>query len=146
MSFIFILHPTDCHNTHDMGLIDSFFGSSGNTPANIQWNQLDNVQQLDDIVKESATKPAVIFKHSTSCSISRMALKQFEREYGLHDKVTPYFLDLLENREISNLISDRFNVVHQSPQILLIKNGQAVYDASHSDIDADALARKIDTI
>ncbi|HTG65999.1 MAG TPA: bacillithiol system redox-active protein YtxJ, partial [Flavobacterium sp.] len=73
------------------------------------------------------------------CSVSRMALKQFENEFDLQDKVTPYFLDLITYREISNEIANRFNVYHESPQILLIKDGQSVYDASHSDIDAESL-------
>jgi bacillithiol system protein YtxJ len=72
-----------------------------------------------------------------------MALKQFETEYDLEDKVDVYFLDLLEQREISNAIATRFGVFHQSPQLLLIKDGKSVYDVSHSDIDAEALKGKL---
>jgi bacillithiol system protein YtxJ len=70
-----------------------------------------------------------------------MALKQFENEFDFSDKVTPYFLDLIAHREISNGIASRFSVVHQSPQ-LLIKEG-SVYDVSHSDISADALKSEV---
>jgi bacillithiol system protein YtxJ len=72
-----------------------------------------------------------------------MALKQFENEFNLEDKVTPYYLDLLEFRPISNEIAGRFGVMHQSPQIILIKDGNAVYTASHSDIQVADLAEKL---
>jgi bacillithiol system protein YtxJ len=91
----------------------------------------------------SNEKPVVIFKHSTRCSVSRFALKQFENEFDLEDKVDAYFLDLLENRDISNAIATRFGVYHQSPQLLLIKEGKSVYDVSHSDIDARELKGKL---
>jgi bacillithiol system protein YtxJ len=72
-----------------------------------------------------------------------MALKQFENEFDFAEKVTPYFLDLITFREISNDITKRFGVQHQSPQLILIKNGKAVYDVSHSDIDAGELKTKV---
>ena len=72
-----------------------------------------------------------------------MALKQFEREFDLNETVDAYFLDLIAHRDISNEIASRFGVYHESPQLILIKNGKAVYDVSHSDIDAVALKEKI---
>jgi bacillithiol system protein YtxJ len=95
--------------------------------------------QLNEIVNESTEKPVVIFKHSTRCSISRMALRQFEQEFDLEGKVVPYYLDLLEHRDISNDIANRFGVYHQSPQLILIKEGKAIYDRSHESIDANKL-------
>ena len=91
----------------------------------------------------SNEKPVVIFKHSTRCSVSRMALKQFENEYDAADATENYFLDLIAYRDVSNAIASRFNVFHQSPQLLLIKDGIAVYNASHSDIDAKTVAEKL---
>jgi|SRR6478735_9147121 len=129
-----------------MSLFNSLFGSSEEkkeTGSKINWIPLQFVGQLDEIVAVSDQKPAVIFKHSTRCSISRFALKQFENEYALEDKVDAYFLDLLEYRDISNEIASRFGVYHQSPQLLLIKNGQSVYDASHDAIDAVELKGKL---
>jgi bacillithiol system protein YtxJ len=96
-----------------------------------------------EIAAISNEKPVIIFKHSTRCSISRMALKQFEREFDLNDTVDAYFLDLIAHRDISNEIASTFNVYHESPQLILIRNGKAVYDVSHSDIDAGALKEKI---
>jgi len=136
-----------------MSLFNSLFGNSGesdNKDTNqngLNWNALTEIKQLDSIVEESAEKPVVIFKHSTRCSISRMALKNFEREYNLEEsEVAPYFLDLLQHRDISNEIAQKFQVIHQSPQLLLIKNGKSVYDVSHSEIDAEALKSKVETL
>lgn len=125
-----------------MSLFNSLFGSSEEkkeTASKINWIPLQSVEQLDEMVVISDQKPALIFKHSTRCSISRFALKQFENEYALEDRVDAYFLDLLEYRDISNEIASRFGVYHQSPQLLLIKNGQSLYDASHDAIDAGDL-------
>jgi bacillithiol system protein YtxJ len=129
-----------------MSFLNSIFGNSENTDSpknNINWTQLTDTLQLQEIEAISNEKPVVIFKHSTRCSISRMALKQFEREFDLNDTVDAYFLDLIAHRDVSNEIARKFNVYHESPQLILIKNGKAVYDVSHSDIDAEALKNKI---
>ncbi|OXA91201.1 bacillithiol system redox-active protein YtxJ [Flavobacterium hercynium] len=129
-----------------MSFLNSIFGNSDNsesTKSNVNWIALTNLEQLDNIAAVSAVKPVVIFKHSTRCSISRMALKQFEREYSLDETVDAFFLDLIAHRDVSNEIASRFNVYHESPQLILIKEGKAVYDVSHSDIDAEALKSKI---
>jgi bacillithiol system protein YtxJ len=128
-----------------MGFFNSIFGSSNQESSipNMNWTLLTDLGQLNEISELSFQKPVVIFKHSTRCSISRMALKQFENEFNLEDKVTPYYLDLLEFRPISNEIAGRFGVMHQSPQIILIKDGNAVYTASHSDIQVVDLAEKL---
>lgn len=124
-----------------MSILKNLFGSSESTikNSNVTWRPLTDLGQLNEIINESTTTPVVIFKHSTRCSVSRMALKQFENEFNLTSKVTPYFLDLLEHRDISNEIVIRFGVVHQSPQLILIKDGKAIYNASHSDIAAAEL-------
>ena len=125
-----------------MSFLKNIFGSSENqNESNIKmdWEPLNHISQLDEIVAASNEKPVAIFKHSTRCSISRMALKQFENEFDFTEKVTPYFLDLITFRDVSNDIASRFGVQHQSPQLILIKDGKAIYDASHSDIDAGTL-------
>ena len=111
--------------------------------SNVNWTELTDVAQLMEIAAISNEKPVIIFKHSTRCSISRMALKQFEREFDLNDTVDAYFLDLIAHRDISNEIASTFNVYHESPQLILIRNGKAIYDVSHSDIDAAALKAKL---
>ena len=130
-----------------MNMFNKLFGDSTSkdtSSSSIVWNELTQLKQLDEIVEESVETPVVIFKHSTRCSISRMALKTFEREYAIEEgKVKSYFLDLLEHRDISNEIASRFDVQHQSPQLILIKNGKAVYNSSHSDIDAGIVKDRI---
>ncbi len=107
----------------------------------MHWNELTSMDQLELLEIQSQTQPVLIFKHSTRCSISRFALKQFENEFDLQDKITPYYLDLLNHRDISNEIAIQFNVHHQSPQILLLKNRVVVYDTSHENIDATELKK-----
>lgn len=126
-----------------MSLFNIFGNDSGkdNASSNMEWNALTNINQLNQIVEESNENLVIIFKHSTRCSISRFALKQFEKEFDLKGKVKPYFLDLLEHRDISNEIALQFGIQHQSPQLIVIKNGVAVYDTSHDSIDASALKR-----
>lgn len=129
-----------------MSFFKNIFNSSDDANANenkINWNELTDLAQLDEIIAVSNEKPVAIFKHSTRCSVSRMALKQFENEFNSSDKITPYFLDLIAHRDISNEIATRFGVYHQSPQLILIKNGKAIYNVSHSDIDAEELGRKV---
>ena len=123
-----------------MSFFDKIFGDSNSKVSGSgsqMWNGLTQLKQLDEIVEESKETPVIIFKHSTRCAISRMALKQFEQEYNIDaDKAKPYFLNLLEHRDISNAIAEKFNVQHQSPQLILIKDGKGIFNTSHSDIDA----------
>ena len=101
---------------------------------------LDKMEQFDEIDEISQTKPVVLFKHSTRCSISRMALKQFDAEFNYpEEKIDWYLLDLLNHRDLSNEIANRYNIVHQSPQIVVIRNGKAVFNASHDSISAEDL-------
>ena len=114
----------------------------------MNWIKLTNKNQVDNIITESATEPVVIFKHSTSCSISRSALDRLERNWKGEElkEVKPYFLDLLSYREISNNIAETFNVEHQSPQVLIISNGKSVYDRSHFQISFAEVQNKLKAI
>lgn len=127
-------------------MFKNLFGSSESNEVkenNFDWVHLNEINQLNEILTSSNQKPFLIFKHSTRCSISRMALKQFENQFKLEEKITPYYLDLLKHREISNQISDLLQVEHQSPQLIVIAHGKSIYNVSHEDIDAEQLARII---
>ena len=101
------------------------------------WKRLQSMEQLEQIQKQSIERPVVIFKHSTRCGISSMTLRRFEKEYDVPEgSIELYYLDLLSFREISNEVAGRFQVWHQSPQILIIRNGQTVAHASHHGIQA----------
>lgn len=117
-------------------------GESDKESVSIPWRELDTMAQLDQIVKDSQDKPIAVFKHSTRCGISSMALNRFEKNYNFpEDQITLYYLDLISYRNISNEISFKFGVMHESPQLLVIKNGEVVYHASHSAIDAASIAQ-----
>ncbi|WP_396162224.1 bacillithiol system redox-active protein YtxJ [Flavobacterium sp.] len=107
----------------------------------MHWNELTELEQLEAIINQSEEQPVLIFKHSTRCSISRFALKQFENEFDLQDKIAPYYLDLFNHRDISNEIAFQFKVQHQSPQLLLLKKRVVVYHTSHENIDATELKK-----
>lgn len=129
-----------------MSVFSTIFGGSDkedNSKGKINWIPLTDLGQLNELISSSNEKPVLIFKHSTRCIVSRTALKQFENEFDLENQVSAYFLDLLAHRDISNEIASRFGVYHQSPQLLLIKEGESVYDVSHSDIDAGELKGKL---
>jgi bacillithiol system protein YtxJ len=117
-----------------MGIFNSLFKSEG---KDINWpgQPLESTDQLDDIVTTSFKTPQLIFKHSTRCSISRFVLADFmshftysSEEFGAH------YLDLLNHRDISNAIAERFGVQHQSPQLIVIKDGKAIAHASHEGV------------
>lgn len=124
-----------------MSLLDKLFGN--NKPEqmpDVFWTYLENIEELDTIEKDSFEKPIAIFKHSTTCGISRMVWNQFQKQYNIsNEQMDLYYLDLLAHRGISNAIASRFEVTHQSPQLIVIKEGKAVYNASHESIDASKL-------
>lgn len=108
----------------------------------MNWTELTEETQLDTIVTESQTQPVVIFKHSTTCSISAMAKGRLDREEQ-PDNIKFYYLDLLRYRPISNRIAEQFHVHHESPQVLVIKNGECTYDESHNGITMDELTEQL---
>lgn len=113
-------------------------GCGTNNDSTMNWEKLTSLDQLEAIRKESADRPVLIFKHSTRCSISRMVLERLERNWDVQEMdshVKPYFLDLISYRQISNQIAALFEVEHESPQILIIRDGASVYDRSHMAID-----------
>lgn len=130
-----------------MGIFDSIFGKNDNTNKpthSFPWKLLTHESQLrDEVIIDSHNKPVLLFKHSTRCIISRTALAQFERNYTFDTAFDLYYLDLISYRAVSNAIASQFEVIHQSPQILVIKDGTCVYSASHENIDATILERFI---
>jgi bacillithiol system protein YtxJ len=104
----------------------------------MNWKQLTESEQIIAIKERSYEIPQVIFKHSTRCSISAMALSRLERA----DQPTQgdfYFLDLIANRSLSNEVAEIFSVRHESPQVLIIKDGECIYDESHMGISMDEI-------
>jgi len=121
-----------------MKLFNKLFGSSTEPKEEklLPWISLNTMQQLSEIETRSKTKTQVIFKHSTRCGISRMVMNQFIEGYNITEKdLDLYFLDLLSYREVSNEVGYKFQVMHQSPQMIVIKNEIVVSHASHGAIN-----------
>lgn len=111
----------------------------------MNWHTIKTTEELDKVLQESAETPVVIFKHSTSCSISATVKSRLERQWdgaGL-DNIKPYYLDLLSYRPVSNHVAQVLQVRHESPQLLLVQDGMCTYDASHMGISVDALKKNI---
>ncbi len=105
----------------------------------MNWIELNDKGQLSQLLEASHNHVIAIFKHSTSCGISRMVLKNFEREtdaLGEDPNIQYYFLDLLKYRPVSNAVAELYEVIHESPQLIVLKNGAVVHHASHNDISA----------
>lgn len=111
----------------------------------MNWNKLESEQTLEDIKKVSNDQPVIIFKHSTRCPVSHMALSWFEKSWKEEEmeNVTPYYLDLINHRGISNKIAEEFDVQHESPQLLVIRNGSCTYHTSHSSISYKELQKNL---
>ena len=111
----------------------------------MKYIELEKLSQLDELIDISSTSEygVLIFKHSTRCAISKMALNRFSRGWDIEtEKLPVYFLDLIRRRDISNAITERFGVQHESPQVLLIKNGECAYHASHNAISPVEVERQ----
>ena len=102
----------------------------------LPWINLNSLLQLNEIDEKSKTKTQVIFKHSTRCGISRMVMKQFVDAYDVDNNLDLYYLDLLGYRDVSNEVGYKFQVMHQSPQLLVVKNGVTVAHDSHGAINS----------
>ena len=101
----------------------------------IKWQTLDHQDQLEVIDDLSRHQIVLIFKHSTRCSISSIAMHRLEEDWVIEQSdIIPFYLDLISYRSISDQISEHYHIYHESPQVLLIKNGACILDLSHLDI------------
>ena len=103
------------------------------------WTPLTTVSQLEEVLASPSGKPKLFFKHSTRCSISAMALRSFEREWKENEDFELYFVDLIAYRDVSNAIAEKTDVTHQSPQVIVVKDGEVIHHASHHSIDAETI-------
>jgi len=111
---------------------------------NKDWINLSEPEQLSELIMESNSTPIIIYKHSSRCGLSFMTEKKLEEGWELlQPKVKLYFLDLIRYRNMSSMVAEKFNIRHQSPQILIIKNGICVYSTSHYDINVETILKNI---
>jgi bacillithiol system protein YtxJ len=109
----------------------------------MNWIPLETEEQIALIKNEA--DPSVIFKHSTRCHVSNMVLRYFEKEWKALDGVKVYYLDLITYSNLSNKVAETFQVHHESPQVIVVKNGECILDASHQDVSAQEIAEVLAT-
>lgn len=113
----------------------------------MKWKDLTFIDQISNLIEESKAEnisAVLVFKHSTRCSISFFAKKNFEAEWDkLPYNICLYYLDLISHRDVSNDLAERFSVRHESPQVLLIKNGECIYHASHHQINIGSILENL---
>ncbi|AUC23090.1 MULTISPECIES: bacillithiol system redox-active protein YtxJ [Polaribacter] len=133
-----------------MSIFNKIFGAKGDDTSKVEkvsylnWIPLTSMEELEKIKEISKTEAVLIFKHSTRCGISSMVIKQFEKLFTEeHQKLKVYYLDLLNYRDISDEVGFTFQVMHQSPQLIVVKNGVSVENASHYEITNTNLSRFI---
>ncbi len=130
-----------------MGILKNIFGGKDGEAKKeekktfLNWIPLRTVEQLNTIKQQSKKESILIFKHSTRCGISSMVIKRFEALFTeKHQNLKVYYLDLLNYRDLSAEVGYTFQVMHQSPQLIIVKNGVTVYHASHYDISLTDLS------
>ena len=130
-----------------MGFFKNIFGDKTSKEVEetyLSWTPLISIEEINNIKEISKIQSILIFKHSTRCGISRMVIKQFESLFNEENKqLKVYYLDLLNFREVSSKLSEVFQVIHQSPQLLVIKNGISVYNESHYEITKVNLSKYV---
>ena len=110
----------------------------------MNWTPIDSIDQVDGIISRSKSVPCVIFKHSTRCSISSVAKYRLEGDWDINvEEIEPYYLDLIAYRDVSNYIAEVLEVHHESPQILLIKDGECIFESSHLDISVGEIKESL---
>lgn len=129
-----------------MSLISKLFKGSNSSAMDhdLPWTPLTEEAQIAEIKENSTTKTQIIFKHSTRCGISSMVMNRFKKAYDLSENQADlFYLDLIENRGVSNAVADIFGVRHESPQLLIVKNGSVIKHDSHSGINQVNLVQYI---
>lgn len=118
-----------------MSIFGKLFGENEAPKQSSLWKIIASEKDLNEAVENSYHQKTVIFKHSTSCFISKTVLKNFEKEIeDIDQKISFYYLDLLVHRSVSNKIAEDFGIRHESPQLIVLEDGKAINNASHQDI------------
>ena len=125
-----------------MGFFDRF-----NDNASLQngWLEMTTLVDLDKAIEQSFDKPVVLFKHSVRCGISVGAKYALEDKWDFQeDEMIFYYLDLINYRDVSNAIAEKLNVIHQSPQVIVLRNGKAVHSSTHHAIGVPNLKQGLE--
>lgn len=112
-----------------------------NGESNIDWKLLNKPEDLEQIVQNSKEAPQIIYKHSTRCAVSSIALFSLQGiRADVVEKADFHFLNVIDHRDLSNYVAEKLNVRHESPQLLLIRNGKVDWHGSHYQVKAETVA------
>lgn len=130
-----------------MGLFDRFRSKNYEAASILNWKSIDSESKLHELIEQSSTKPQIIFKHSSSCGISFFAKKSLDSvEILENENFDAYLVDVIRERAISLKIEELTGIRHESPQILLFKNGEVIWDASHNSVRSEKILKVIEEI
>lgn len=129
-----------------MGLFDAIKGnSSGSTDTDI-WNTITEPTQFDEILEKSHQQPQLIYKHSHRCSVCFVAKGNLEKASGnIQNHADMHFLNVVHNRELSDHVATELDVRHESPQVILVDDGEVIWHASHGSIDGDKIMEVLES-
>jgi bacillithiol system protein YtxJ len=121
------------------------FSSTKNPSAsNDIWESISDPQQVESIVQKSEQRPQLIYKHSHRCSICTISKGTLESAANdILEDADMHFINVVNSREASNFIASELDVRHESPQVILLEDGEVVWHASHGSINADAILEKV---
>lgn len=123
-----------------MGLFNSVKNAFSGSDTSDIWEMISDPSQVDPIIEASKEKPQLIYKHSHRCSVcfaAKGALEQASDTVLQHADM--HFVNVVRSRDASNKIASELDIRHQSPQAILVDNGEVVWHGSHGSIDADAI-------
>ncbi len=109
------------------------------------WQDLSDMDQLDGLFNTSQQRNVAIFKHSTRCGVSRVVKNDIAKNWDASVEIEFHYLDLLAHRDISNAIADRTGILHESPQLIVLRNGMVKYHASHHSIGLASMNEALNT-
>lgn len=111
----------------------------------INWQKIEQATDIKKIAMLSKQQPCLIYKHSSRCNLSNMALYSLEEDWKFSEKdVQPFFLDVIQYQKLAFQVAEEFSVHHESPQVLLIQNGECTYETSHLDINVEEIAEGLE--
>lgn len=102
--------------------------------------KIDNKETLDRLITDSKSKPVIIFKHSNACGISSAAYREMEKLDGQVN-----LLEVQSARDVSREVANLTGIPHESPQVIVLKDGKAVWNASHFDVKAGAVLKALES-
>lgn len=123
-----------------MGLFDKLTSGPSETQTDEIWSTISEPSQLQTVLQQSEEKPQLIYKHSHRCSVCFVAKGNLEKAADeIREQADMHCLNVVKNREASDMIASDLDVRHESPQVIMLNNGEVIWHASHGSIDADTI-------